>query len=888
MSLQMGLHDAEVFAYARGNYCTMEQATLSCTEVQMLQNLYKPEVDPSRVTAVRASLTSNAHAAWFGRHDTIPKGEPWHVFIEIICKTIESRRAIAEYEADVGACFVSYMVNGRRPPSQEKEDRDEQKQQMNSKKPDSSDADAVEPPDTIRSVLTPGSVVELCGAVAFSDQKFGDYTIFPLGADVQMFVDLQHVLVSTSADFATSDPSAWVIHVAVHEQLRKGCRILPDKHPILRKRQFLPLLDRIEANKARFFFEHHKQLSEGKLPDVSMLWALEEAVEELHEQLSLTGDGTRLQSEVVDCFRQYTKEFHADGARKPRGLLFFGPPGTGKTEVTINVQGFLGFEYVLPPNAAGSFNEQYVGLAERRLLRYFDRARRIPWMPCLLCIDEIDGMAPSRKGSSQGHTDMLGVLLSVFGGNNDAGNMFVFGSTNLRNMMDDAFLRRFLVQVYVGALSQESRRKLWQISWQRWCTSALLSDASDSAPEDVLQAYYKCSHNFTIDLASQLLATLGMRMRLCMRGKHATQLQSSDLIALIYASAADLVVRKQLYVDANHVSCYTAVRYPEIKTGPLMELLKLGVLSSGRGIMSLSQSVIELESYKSKARSLESYMSTRVLNCFNTDTCEKFPQSYGTLMMHVEQFVRTRKLHFLQQVNISVLRARGALDDQSMATTLRQMLIETTYYPSSFTVLDLDDLFHITRNESQQSAAANDSLDKPTIQNQAVRSLLKSYFVACHSPLLMSTIGFGGVDKGPYLRLPDENVAHYVLAICEDKQIWDLFREEVRWLHTAADQREKREQQDRETGFVCVNCGKGYLGKDNKDIACNFHHGSYWVRKGFELNARTNLREDALQALFKQDPDAWEKGIWTCCGMRGFHTATDHCYVGRHVPKPKQ
>eukprot|EP00698_Gefionella_okellyi_P013350 TRINITY_DN3648_c0_g1_i2.p1 TRINITY_DN3648_c0_g1~~TRINITY_DN3648_c0_g1_i2.p1 ORF type:complete len:134 (+),score=8.00 TRINITY_DN3648_c0_g1_i2:104-505(+) len=132
MSLQMGLHDAEVFAYARGNYCTMEQATLSCTEVQMLQNLYKPEVDPSRVTAVRASLTSNAHAAWFGRHDTIPKGEPWHVFIEIICKTIESRRAIAEYEADVGACFVSYMVNGRRPPSQEKEDRDEQKQQMNS------------------------------------------------------------------------------------------------------------------------------------------------------------------------------------------------------------------------------------------------------------------------------------------------------------------------------------------------------------------------------------------------------------------------------------------------------------------------------------------------------------------------------------------------------------------------------------------------------------------------------------------------------------------------------------------------------------------------------------------------------------------------------------
>jgi SpoVK/Ycf46/Vps4 family AAA+-type ATPase len=78
-----------------------------------------------------------------------------------------------------------------------------------------------------------------------------------------------------------------------------------------------------------------------------------------------------------------------------------------------------------------------------------------------LSIDEIDGLAPSRQGpsASGGKIDMISVLLSIIGGNKDTRNLVLFGATNRYESMDEAFLRRMNIKLFVGRPSAEARKE---------------------------------------------------------------------------------------------------------------------------------------------------------------------------------------------------------------------------------------------------------------------------------------------------------------------------------------------------------------------------------------------------------------------------------------------
>jgi SpoVK/Ycf46/Vps4 family AAA+-type ATPase len=94
--------------------------------------------------------------------------------------------------------------------------------------------------------------------------------------------------------------------------------------------------------------------------------------------------------------------------------------------------------------AAGEFQRGIVGDSEKMLVALANRAKLIPWEMCVLMIDEIDSLAPNRndpsnKGKS---TDLLGVFLSVLDGAKKTKNLKIIASTNLRDKMDDAFMRR--------------------------------------------------------------------------------------------------------------------------------------------------------------------------------------------------------------------------------------------------------------------------------------------------------------------------------------------------------------------------------------------------------------------------------------------------------------
>ncbi|CAF1169252.1 unnamed protein product [Rotaria sp. Silwood1] len=147
-----------------------------------------------------------------------------------------------------------------------------------------------------------------------------------------------------------------------------------------------------------------------------------------------------------------------------RGLLLYGPPGTGKSEILKRAATYAGITMTTTALAAGELNRPYVGETERLLVDIMYRAKTIPYLICTMTIDEIDGLVPKRDNNAQqSKVDGISVLLSHIEGVKNIPNLIVFGATNRRNMMDEAFLRRMQAKCFVGRPSPQIRKKMLEV-----------------------------------------------------------------------------------------------------------------------------------------------------------------------------------------------------------------------------------------------------------------------------------------------------------------------------------------------------------------------------------------------------------------------------------------
>jgi hypothetical protein len=144
-----------------------------------------------------------------------------------------------------------------------------------------------------------------------------------------------------------------------------------------------------------------------------------------------------------------------------RGLLLWGPPGTGKTTIMETLGKDAGFHMMAAPFAGADCNSGLVGDTEKILGAVTDRSRQLEWAACCLVIDEIDALAPDRDANaSEGKVNAISKLLSVFGGIDDHKNLFIFAATNRKTDMDQAVLRRLEAKFYVGVPDPDARREL--------------------------------------------------------------------------------------------------------------------------------------------------------------------------------------------------------------------------------------------------------------------------------------------------------------------------------------------------------------------------------------------------------------------------------------------
>lgn len=165
------------------------------------------------------------------------------------------------------------------------------------------------------------------------------------------------------------------------------------------------------------------------VPDVT--WADVGALAEVREEL-LTN--------VLEPI-SHPERYQSLGLEVPAGVLFFGPPGCGKTLLAKAVANQSGANFISVKGP--ELLNMFVGESESRVRQVFTRARASA--PCVIFFDELDALCPRRSSageSSNGVSErVVNQMLTELDGLESRKDVYVIAATNRLELIDEAMLR---------------------------------------------------------------------------------------------------------------------------------------------------------------------------------------------------------------------------------------------------------------------------------------------------------------------------------------------------------------------------------------------------------------------------------------------------------------
>lgn len=150
------------------------------------------------------------------------------------------------------------------------------------------------------------------------------------------------------------------------------------------------------------------------------------------------------------------------GKRQPwRGILLFGPPGTGKSYLAKAVATEANSTFFSV--SSSDLVSKWLGESEKLVRNLFTMAREKK--PSIVFIDEIDSLCSSRSDNESESarrikTEFL-VQMQGVGNNNDG--VLVLGATNIPWVLDAAIRRRFEKRIYIPLPEEAARAEIFKI-----------------------------------------------------------------------------------------------------------------------------------------------------------------------------------------------------------------------------------------------------------------------------------------------------------------------------------------------------------------------------------------------------------------------------------------
>ncbi|KHN87956.1 Transitional endoplasmic reticulum ATPase -like protein 2 [Toxocara canis] len=173
--------------------------------------------------------------------------------------------------------------------------------------------------------------------------------------------------------------------------------------------------------------------------------------------------------ELVQYPVEHPDKYLKFGMQPSRGVLFYGPPGCGKTllakaiahECQANFISIKGPELLT----------MWFGESEANVRDVFDKARAAA--PCVLFFDELDSVAKARGGSigdAGGAADrVINQILTEMDGMSNKKNVFIIGATNRPDIIDSAILRpgRLDQLIYIPLPDESSRLQIFKANLRK-------------------------------------------------------------------------------------------------------------------------------------------------------------------------------------------------------------------------------------------------------------------------------------------------------------------------------------------------------------------------------------------------------------------------------------
>merc|ERR1711966_363785 len=173
--------------------------------------------------------------------------------------------------------------------------------------------------------------------------------------------------------------------------------------------------------------------------------------------------------EVVQYPVEHPEQFEKFGMQPSKGVLFYGPPGCGKTLLAKAIANECQANFISIKGP--ELLTMWFGESESNVREVFDKARQAS--PCVLFFDELDSIARARgggNGDAGGAGDrVINQILTEIDGVGVRKNVFVIGATNRPDILDPAIMRpgRLDQLVYIPLPDRKSRIQIFKATLRK-------------------------------------------------------------------------------------------------------------------------------------------------------------------------------------------------------------------------------------------------------------------------------------------------------------------------------------------------------------------------------------------------------------------------------------